>query len=77
MHSLVAHCLVKIVIAKISQRCECSENKCAERSLFSGCYCYIENKAIKTDYMPASKKCSDLLNEIGHHDGMEFVQLEP
>lgn len=56
------------------ERCICNEfncnkTECAGRSLSSGCYCYFGDKAIKTDYMPASKECSDLLVEIGHHNG--------
>lgn len=48
---------------------QCNKQQCVSQSLYSGCYCYFGEKAIRTYDIPASKNCSDLLREIGDHNG--------
>ena len=48
----------------------CNQTECSiNNSLYKGCYCYFGDKEIRTNDMPPSKKCSDLLREVGDHDG--------
>lgn len=49
---------------------QCNRTECKEMSLSSGCYCYFGDREIRTYGMPASQNCSDLLREIGDHNGL-------
>lgn len=56
------------------ENCECNANKCNKtlctgKKFENGCFCYFGNKVIRTYGMPISKNCSDLLSEIGDHNG--------
>ena len=56
------------------QFCDCNEincnnTECAREAFSSYCYCYFGDKVIVTQDMPKSKNCSDLLSEIGDHQG--------
>ena len=61
----------------IDEQCGCEENlcnktECESASLENGCYCYFGDKGLTTyelKRLPPSKRCSDLLREIGNNNG--------
>lgn len=57
----------------------CNPTECAAKSLNSGCYCYFGDKEIwvKDFDFDAGRKCSNLLREIGNHDGQYHCSAIP